>query len=110
MIDVPGDGDCFYHSVLKVKDISDQFSSVKTLRQHLTRTVLSTYDNDPYLKKLFQSERLEVSSWYLSHSKMGQWATHFERMILSYLLRYEVYTVGNYMHGFQFTFTSHELN
>ena len=100
MIDVPGDGDCFYHSVLKVKDISDQFSSVKTLQLHLTRSVLSSYDNDPYLKKMFQYERLEVNSWYLLHSKMGQWATHFERLLFSYLLIYEVYTVGNYMCGF----------
>ena len=41
---------------------------------------------------------------------MEEWATYFEKMIFTYLLRYEVYTVGNYMHGFHFTSTSYELN
>ena len=40
LVDVPGDGDCFFHSVFKNNIVSAQFSSIQDLRCHLCNMVL----------------------------------------------------------------------
>ena len=68
LVDVPGDGDCFYYSVLKIKSLSDRFPNVQSLRSHLINTVLSTYNSDQYLQFLFNKENVEVESWCSIHA------------------------------------------
>ena len=44
--DVPGDGNCFYHSVLKCSNILRTYKSVEYLRSFSNSTVLCTIDKD----------------------------------------------------------------
>ena len=50
-IDVPGDGDCFYHSVLKDHNISNQFSCVQDIRCHLCKSVEQSINHDLNIQK-----------------------------------------------------------
>jgi len=110
-IDVPGDGNCFYHSVLKVKELSNKFENAYRLREYLINSVLSTYENDLFLQRMFRYERIEINEWYIKHSRPREWATNFEIIIFSYFLRYGVYTVSNSLNGlYQTGDSAHELN
>ena len=72
-IDVPGDGDCFYHSVLKYNNLSETFNGVHHLRHYLRDTVSQLYYNDPLLQRLFFKERQDFSLWCSKITRMGVW-------------------------------------
>lgn len=69
VIDVPGDGDCFYHSVLKVKDLYDRFRNDQTLRAYLTNSVLSSYDNDLFLQNCLHTKELRLMNGIVNTHK-----------------------------------------
>ena len=48
---VPGDGDCFYHSILKNSILSQRFGSVQEMKVFVKDTVLVQYRNDLFLRK-----------------------------------------------------------
>ena len=50
-IDVPGDGEIFYHSVLKYNNLSDTFNGVTHLRQYLRDTISQLYYNNSLLQR-----------------------------------------------------------
>ena len=70
-IDVPGDGDCFYHSVLKYNNLSETFNGVHHLRHYLQDTVSQLYYNDPLLQRLFFKERQDILLWCSKITRMG---------------------------------------
>ena len=57
LIDVPGDGDCFFHSVLEYDSIKEKFSSVQELRQYMKYIVAYYYGSDRLLQYLFSFEK-----------------------------------------------------
>ena len=52
-IDVPSDGDCFYHSVLEYSTLLGRFNGVQELRQYLKNAVEYLYYKDYVLQFLF---------------------------------------------------------
>ena len=55
-IDVPGDGDCFYHIVLNYDRLHRRFNGVLELRQYMRNVVEYMYYNDHVLQYLFSKE------------------------------------------------------
>ena len=96
-VDVPGDGDCFYHSVLRHYDLGRRFSDVKSLRQFLTGMVSLWFDNDQLLRSLFLFEGVDHKVWCSTISCKGAWATTFDMLIFAYVFKINIITVGNYM-------------
>ena len=92
---VPGDGDCFYHSIL-----SKRFGSVQEIKLFVKDTVLVQYRNDPLLCKIFLLENMDYKSWCSKMMNEGEWATSFEMMVFSYVFSFNLTIVGNYMNGF----------
>ena len=99
-IDVPGDGDCFYHSVLKYDNMQDKFNGVHELRQYMRDTISYLYCNDGVLRSLFYCERQDVRLWCSKITRMGVWATTFDTLIFSYIMRLNVVVIANYLNGF----------
>ena len=96
---VPGDGDCFYHSILK-SDYLSIFTGVYQLRMHLASIVEMNHRNDTILQKLFYFHRTDPLIWLPRIRKMNTWANQLDIIIAAYVLHINIITVGNYMHGF----------
>ena len=58
-IDVPGDGDYFFHSVLKYYNSSEKFNSVQGLRIYLKDMVNNWIHNDLVLQYLFTYKKID---------------------------------------------------
>ena len=99
-VDVPGDGDCFYHSILKNSILSKRFGSVQEMKLFVKDTVLVQYRNDLLLRKIFLLENMDYKSWCSKMMNEGEWATTCEMMVFSYVLSFNIIIVGNYMNGF----------
>ena len=63
LIDVPGDGDCFFHSALEYDSIKEKISSVQELRQYMKDIVAYYYGSDRLLQYLFSFERQDIIEW-----------------------------------------------
>ena len=107
--DVPGDGDCFYHSVLKYSSIQEKFNGVQDLRQYLRDVVAYWYPSDRLLQCLFSYERQDVTLWCSMITRMGVWATTFDTLIFSYIMTLNVIVIGNYLNGFSANNMHHYL-
>ena len=99
-VDVPGDGDCFYHSVLRDYELGKRFDDVQSLREFFTGMVSLWFENDPLLRSLFMFEGKDYKSWYITTSRKGTWATTFDMLVFSYVFKVNVVSVGNYLNGF----------
>ena len=64
LIDVPGDGDCFYHSVLTNTSLAECFKNANLLRLYITSIVLLRFENDRVLRSLFSFEGKDYKAWY----------------------------------------------
>ena len=99
-VDVPGDGDCFHHSVLKNSNMSNRFKDVEELRLYLSSMVLCSFHNDELLQKIFQSYRIDYNSWDTYITNMHEWAKQLDILVFSYIMKFNVISVGNYSNGF----------
>ena len=99
-IDVPGDGDCFYHSVLRDFDLAKRFNDVQSLREFLSGMISLWFKNDPVLRSLFLFEGKDYKTWCVTTARKGTWATTFDMLLFSYVFKVNVISVGNYLNGF----------
>ena len=100
LVDVPGDGDCFYHSVLRNTNLAKRFSNVNSLRQYVTDMVSLWFENDGVLRSLFLFEGKDYKHWAKRTANNGTWASTFDMLVLSYVLKVNIVSVGNYLEGF----------
>ena len=98
-IDVAGDGDCFYHSILKYNTISEKFNCVQELRIYMRDTVNHLFFHDQVLQHLFSHHRIDFLWWCSNITRMGVWANTFDTLIFSYVTKLNVITIGNYRNG-----------
>ena len=109
-VDVPGDGDCFFHSVLKNKSFAFKFISVQQLRTYLSYTVHVLYNQDPFLQALFAFESIDVNRWCANIACMNRWADFIDMIIFTYIIKNSVVVVSNNLHGFNIEDTKTNLN
>ena len=69
-IDMPSDGDYFYHSVMNYGSLHGRFNDVQELKQYLKSSVEYLYYNDHVLQYLFSNKRKDVTLW-CSNIRMG---------------------------------------
>lgn len=100
LVDVPGDGDCFYHSVLRNTNLAKRFSNANSLRQYVTDMVSLWFENDGILRSLFLFEGKDYKYWVKRTACNGTWASTFDMLVFSYVLKVNVVSVGNYLEGF----------
>ena len=60
-IDVQGNGDYFYHSILKSRNILGRFKTAQNLRSYLSCTALFWFQKDEILNRIFQSYRIDYT-------------------------------------------------
>ena len=109
-VDVPGDGDCFFHSLLKKNSFAAKFPNVKQLRLYLSYTVHLLYNQGSFLRRLFEWERISLTMWCSNITCMGRWAIFFDTMMMTYVLEYPFVVVSNNLHGFMINHTRVNLN
>ena len=109
-VDVPGDGDCFYHSVLKHPHMTDRFHTVQALRLYLRNSVVNSFQSDQFLQRLFQNEQTDFNQWCSTITTLGIWGKTIDKLILSYFTKIAIVTIGNYRSGFWVSDTRVDLN
>ena len=97
--DVPGDGNCFYHSVLKCPSILRTYKSVEYLRSFLSSTVLCTIKRDDILIRIFRFFNIGTNLWSAQILTMNEWAKQIDILLFSYLTKVNVISIGNYANG-----------
>ena len=95
-VDVPSDGNCYYHCILKQPFLSEQFDTTDDIRSYLSQSVQSTYNNDSLLRKIFYKEKVNHNMWCLKILKNGEWAESIDQLICSYILNFNAVVVGNF--------------
>ena len=50
-IDIPEDGNCYYHTVLKNHNISNQFTCVQDIRNYLCKYIEQSINHDLNIQK-----------------------------------------------------------
>ena len=101
-VDVPGNGNCFYYSVLRHQSLEQRFdkSDSASLRQYLSSVVSTCFRDDEVVQNLFEYEGVNYKNWCKSIETDGRWKSTFDMMIFSYVMKTNVITVGNYLNGF----------
>ena len=80
-VDVPGDGNCYFHCILKLPFLLEQFDSTNDIRSYLSQTVQLTYNNDPLLRKIFTKDRVDYNLWCLKILRDGEYAETFDQLV-----------------------------
>ena len=99
-VDVPGDGNCFFHTVLKVEELKHKFNDVSGLRKFIRDKATCLMSHDVLLMRLFEKCHVNFRHWSDRIVCLGEWATTFDMMVLVYLTNWNIVTVGNYLNGF----------
>ena len=99
-IDVAGDGDCFYHSILKNINFYSTFKCVRELRAYLQKQVSNLLDFDVNLYKIFQYHDVDINQWLHNIVSMHKWSSNVDVNLFCYIAKWNVIIVGNYMNGF----------
>ena len=101
-IDVEGDGNCFYHALLKSTQIYDLFQSQGTLRTYLAQQVQSNYHQDPFLKHVFVSYAcgtFSVEQWSHDIQYTRLWGSMLEAVLITYFLHIRIFILSNDFNG-----------
>ena len=97
-IDVTGDGNCFYHALLKHIPICEQFGTPSTMRSYLAHQVQTKYHEDPFLKHIFDlyaCRQFTVSQWAHNIVNRRQWGSMLEAVLLTYFMHVNVIILNN---------------
>ena len=100
LISVPGDGDCFYHSILRNTSLAEYFKNVNSLRLYITGMVSLWFENNRVLRSLFSFEGKDYKAWCKATAYNGTQAMIFNMLIFSYVLKVNIFSVRNYLEGF----------
>ena len=95
-MDVPDDGNSYYHCILKLSFLLEQFDSTNEIRCYLSQTVQTTYNNDPLLRRIFYKDRVDYNMWCLKILKDGEYAETFDQLICSYILNFNAIIISNF--------------
>ena len=98
-VDVPPDGNCFYHSLLRCSRMSCRFQTVSEIRYYLRASVLMGIGSDRLLLKIFEYYRIDYNQWINHIIVMNTWATPLDMLLCSYMLKTNIISVGNYGGG-----------
>ena len=86
LVDVPGDGNCFYHALLKDLQVLEMHASTQGIRRALV--VEAQYNiHDPFLQYIFQQNYKSFSTWSTSVVNPGIWGSNFESMLYTYFFQ-----------------------
>ena len=99
-IDVPGDGDCFYHSILKSSHLQ-QYQDVYSVQNILAQQVQNNIEKDVNLQHMLKHFGNNYHCWSTNIKVMHTWATLFDMVITSYIFRVRIVFIGNYINGFK---------
>jgi len=102
LVDVPGNGNCFYYSVLRHRSLAQRFGKgdSMSLRQYLSSIVSTCFREDEVIQSLFEYEGVNYKDWCKSIETDGRWTSTFDMMLFSYIMKTNVTTVGKYSNGF----------
>ena len=98
-VDVPTDGDCFYHSLLRSPILNGKFQSVYHLRSFIQQSVMKSIGADSILQKLFIHYRTNCGLWGNRIIKMHKWAQPLDMIVCAYILNVNIVSIGNYING-----------
>ena len=62
-LNVPGDGNCFYYSLLKKQNLQQMFINQKNFRKKLVEDVKNAYDQNIYIPSIFRFFKKEFDCW-----------------------------------------------
>ena len=72
--------------------------------------VLYLFPHDHFLQKIFSYYRKNYNTWCNNIVKSGRWADEFDTLMLSYITKWNIVVVGNYMHGIILTSTQETIS
>ena len=72
---------------------------MQELRQYLENAAEYLYSKDNVLQFLFFNGRKDVLLWCSNITRMGVWATSFNTLIFSYIMKLNVIGIRNYPNG-----------
>jgi len=100
-VDVPGNGNCFYYSVLRHRSLEQSFGKGDSisLRQYLSSIVSTCFREDEVIQSLFEYEGVNYKDWCTLIETDGRWTSTFDMMIFSFIMITNVTTVGYYLNG-----------
>ena len=90
--------------------MKNRFSGVRDLRLYLRDSVTESIGSDQVLRKLFHNEQTDFNQWCSTISCLGNWGKTLDKLILSYLIKIAIVTVGNYRSGFWISDTRFDIN
>ena len=76
------------------------FNDVYNLKSYVASTVESMVQYNIVLQKIFQSYKTNCLLWAERFRTMNEWAQKIDMLIIAYVLKINIITVGNYVHGF----------
>ena len=89
LVDVPPDGNCFYHSLLQDQRTAGHFQSTTDIRNALFRNVQEHLD-DAFLRYIFCMYQKTINTWKNEVVVPGNWGSNFEALLYTYFYHQNV--------------------
>ena len=90
--------------------MTNKFNGVQHLRQYLRNSVIDLIASDEIIQKLFHNQRTDPDQWFSTITCLGEWGKTLDKLILSYLIKIAIITVGKYRNEFWISDTRYDLN
>ena len=87
-LDVPGDGNCFYHSLLLNENFSRMFADQRQLRNKFVEDTINAFGEDPFVRYIFEIQDINFNRWCERTVRYGTWGGNIEAGMLTLL--YEI--------------------
>ena len=89
-IDTPGDGNCFYYSLLHNNTLRYMFSDQQNFREQLVEDVRKAYDKDVFIPSIFTCFGKNYESWCCETVRSGKWGGDLEATLIDLLYKIRV--------------------